>query len=418
MHGMQALLTVGERSITAALHGCNASAAKVLLTSLMQSDLVAPLLVTGEAARGSAHVQECLLRLQLQKLRHQVTATSPEASSGASASDAHMHAQNVPKTSDPGSASVPMDRQNVLGDSEVHLSHAEVVSALPSDLLDAMMAPKSSNQNAGRLGHNMPLFGAPAATVTSTASRLSPFVVASTGLRPLSIPEALEELFASLSHCLQPGGPLLPSIHSPSATVAFSPYHTGIAAPSQLHSHANSTHTMRSAHSALASCAQQLFTWTMHTASHSPRWKPPWTPHLLEILRNDSMLTLVHRQLIGVVPPEATTADACTKELSTTQSTSGLRKFLGTPVGGCAPALACMVAAAVSSGRELQHAWLKFGDWVYARARQERHNRGSHPAADGVDGGGSHAGPIHLDKVCHITSDYVILPLMYRGKSI
>lgn len=373
---MQALLTIGERSITAALHGGNASAAKLLLTSLMQSDLVAPLLVSGSSARSSAHVQECLLRLQLQKLRHQVT-VSPSGHS--------TDSTNLP------------DSSVVNPDLPLHdsgLSNADAVSALPADLLDVMMAPSSMYGRTEQHGGIKQVHG-----VHSSGSASTPFAVASTGLRPLSIPEALEELFASLSHCLQPHGPLMPAIHAsahPGSEILppmMHAYH-GYAAPRP--------QIAASAHSALASCAQQLFSWTMHTASHNPRWKPPWTPHLLEILRQDCMMALVHRQLIGLSPDESATGSSSN---SNSKSTVGLRKFLATPVGSCTPTLACMVAAAVSSGRELQHAWLKFGDLVYARVRQERHSRGGHAVRSGLDAlrsasdGVGQGGPISPDKV-------------------
>lgn len=148
---MQSLLTIGERSITAALQGGNTAAAKRMLLTLMQNDTVVPLLVAGASVRTNAHVQEGLLRLQLQKLRFQLAA----------------HETGTPRTR----------RQPVRTLNEL----------LPNDLLD------------------------PDKPGTAQAARLA---VTSTGLQPLGPQEALGELWHSLQPCLQPGAPLLAALDS------------------------------------------------------------------------------------------------------------------------------------------------------------------------------------------------------------
>jgi hypothetical protein len=150
---MQALLTIGERSITTALHGRNTSAAKRLLTDLMQSDLVVPLLVAGSSVRRSAHVQEGLLRLQLQKLRYQLV----------------VH--DLRKSGD-----------------EVGSGGAAALDALlPEDLLDDVVSESAAK----------------------------PLAVTSTGLQPIALPTAIRQLWQSLQPCLQPDAPLIKALGEP-----------------------------------------------------------------------------------------------------------------------------------------------------------------------------------------------------------
>lgn len=312
---MQVLLTVGERSITAALQGANPDAARRLLTNLMQSDLVAPLLVAGSSARTSAHIQECLLRLQLQKLRYQLAAQTKHSSSG-QPGPALASSTGIPK--------------------ELSLD-----ALLPADLLDSI----------GDGGH-----------VKSAGPKSHPFTVTSTGLAPLDTPAALEELWASLHHCLQPGGPLM----APLLT-------------------SGGAHSLTAAHHALAASTQQLCAWTLQAAPQQRSWSPSWASQLHHILTESSMTELLCRQLTGDASPDPLAAGV------------DLPALLSTTVVQSAPALTCMAAAAVSSGRDLQSAWLRFGDWVYSRARQMRHSRRSSQALESASGGlaaaGSHVEP-------------------------
>lgn len=306
---VQVLLTVGERSITAALQGANPDAARRLLTHLMQSDVVAPLLVAGSSARTSVHIQECLLRLQLQKLRYQLAAHAKHSGGG----------RNRPAVASSSGVS----------------KEASLDALLPADLLDSISD------------------GAPA----KRAGPQRPFTVTSTGLAPLDTPSALEELWASLHHCLQPGGPLMvPVLKSGGA------------------------HTLTTAHHALAASTQQLCSWTLQAAPQQRSWSPPWASELHHILTEPSMTQLLHRQLTGDGSSEAKAAGV---------DLSGL---LSTTAAQSAPALTCMAAAAVSSGRELQSAWLRFGDWVYSHARQLRHSRRPPRTSDSASSGLAAAG--------------------------
>eukprot|EP00892_Ulva_mutabilis_P006373 jgi/Ulvmu1/4107/UM019_0086.1 len=300
---LQVLLTVGERSITAALQGSNADAAKRLLTSLMQSDVVAPLLVAGASARTSAHVQECLLRLQLQKLRYQLAAQTKH---GGSEQDQRAGAELSPSTAVPRELSLD--------------------ALLPTDLLEGITASSRSRR---------------------AEPKRHPFAVTSTGLAPLDTPAALEELWASLYHCLQPDGPLLASLLQSSGT-----------------------HSLTAAHHALAASTQQLCTWTMQAAPQHNRWSPSWAAELRNILTQTSMTQLLHRQLTGERRAEGQAVSV------------NLQALLSTEVAQAAPALTCLAAAAVSSGHDLQSAWLRFGDWVYSRARHMRPSRRAVRPAD------------------------------------
>lgn len=306
---VQVLLTVGERSITAALQGANADAARRLLTSLMQSDVVAPLLVAGSSARTSAHVQECLLRLQLQKLRYQLAAQANHASTELD------------------------QRAGVALASSVGVSKELSLDALlPADLLDSITD---------------------SSRVKKLESRRHPFAVTSTGLAPLDTPAALEELWASLFHCLQSDGPLMaPLLQRPGS------------------------HTLTTAHHALAASTQQLCFWTLQAAPHQRSWAPSWAAELHHILTESSMTQLLHRQLTGEYKSESQAAGV------------DLQALLATTIAQSAPALTCMAAAAVSSGHDLQSAWLRFGDWVYSRVRHMRHLRRPSRASDSAASNG------------------------------
>jgi hypothetical protein len=168
---LQALLTIGERSITAALQGGNTSSARRLLLVLMQSDTVVPLLVAGASVRTNAHVQEGLLRLQLQKLRFQLAA----------------HEAGTKSTDSPQAAC----RQFVHTLNEL----------LPKDPFDRESPSKPPATQAAKLA------------------------VTSTGLQPLALHEALGELWQSLQPCLQLGAPLLAVLdgsHSSAGGLALS----------------------------------------------------------------------------------------------------------------------------------------------------------------------------------------------------
>ena len=142
---------MGERSISTALQGGNTGAAKRVLTQLMQSDIIAPLLVASSSAQRSAHTQESLLRLQLQKLRYQLAAFERN------------------RTQAPDSNQVASPRA--------------LDTLLPDSLLDD---------------------GTP-----------QPLALHSTGLQPVPADVAAAQLWQSLHLCMQPEAPLLHAIATP-----------------------------------------------------------------------------------------------------------------------------------------------------------------------------------------------------------
>ena len=154
---MQTLLTIGERTISTALRGRNTGAAKRVLSDLMQSDLVVPLLVATSSAQRSAHVQEGLLRLQLQKLRYQLA----------------VHEQ------DGGGDDVGM--RATVG------SPKALDELLPDSLLD------DDPVGSSKMG----------------AQTTKPLAVTSTGLQPVALSTAAAQLWQSLALCMQPSAPLL-----------------------------------------------------------------------------------------------------------------------------------------------------------------------------------------------------------------
>lgn len=144
-------------------------------------------------------------------------------------------------------------------------------------------------------------------------------------------------------------------------------------------------HSLTTAHHALAASTQQLCAWTLQAAPQQRSWSPSWASELHHILTESSMTELLRRQLIGDASSESQPAGV------------DLPALLSTAVVQSAPALTCMAAAAVCSGRDLQSAWLRFGDWVYNRTRQMRHSRRSSRASDAASSGlaaaGSHVEP-------------------------
>jgi hypothetical protein len=286
---VQALLTVGEKSISVALQGQNTSAARRLLKVLMQSDLVAPLLVAGSSVRTSAHVQECLLRLQLQKLQYQLAMYSEEE---------HTLEPAKPKVN----AGV----------------RPSLDSLLPADLLDDLTP----------------------STARKSAMNKPQLAVTSSGLQPLTMPAAVEQLWNSICPCMQPGAPLVSAI-------------------SRL-THMHATH--HSARTALAACAQQLSNWSLHAATDYPSWQPPWLSDMQAVLGNDVIVTVLRRQLLG-------------SDTHCELDNVDFRALLAYPAAQTLPALSTLVSAAVSSGNDLSAAWLRFADWLYSRVRLDRHAR-------------------------------------------
>jgi hypothetical protein len=223
---------------------------------------------------------------------------------------------------------------------QLHGNSLDIV--LPADLLEGIAGP-----------------GGAAATQTPAAVSAKPsgtqdtqFAVTSTGLRPLKVPEALEELYASLAHCLQPHGPLMPTLHSVSGPTAIrssaSLPQVGVA-PGD-----TPLAVATSAHHALISGAQQLCSWTLSAAARRPGWSAPWSVHLLQTLQMDSMLQLLHSQLVSA-PADApvdtapalrdldgtATAGAAGAPADPTPETGlpavNLRGLLATPAGAQTP---------------------------------------------------------------------------------
>jgi hypothetical protein len=338
---MQTLLTIGERSIATALAGRNTGAARRIITDLMQSDLVAPLLVATVSAQRSAHVQEGLLRLQLQKLRYQLAMHEQEAGREQREADA-CAVEGSPRALD---------------------------ALLPDSLLD--------NE------------GGPAA--------IKPLAVTSTGMQPIAPAVATAQLWQSLQMCMQPDAPLMRSLSEVSATESAT-------------QHASSG-------AALAAGVQQLAAWSEYSSTEAP---PTWLPALQDVLLSPPLQTRLNAQVcVHTKGADGTAAEA--------GPVVDWRTLLQQDALHSAPVVTSLAAAAVSSGPQLRHSWLSFGDWLYVRVRRMRHARraaapveSGPPGAIGSASRGSKFALSASDEVCyrHVIIAYArVLALDYGSAS-